>query len=207
MKWFPIKNKNYYSGTREYPISEVARLTGITVRSLRNYLKSYEELLSPKRGYYNSLIFNESDLHTFVMIKTLIKDGLKQAEIIERIKQEKVNAGKVQDENSIRITLKNADEKAAAAKESEIKTEKAVCKNPPIRKEDLALRLIDAGFIDNAAQTILELDRRNAQLEAELNRLKRLLPPPRKKILPDFNKCFSLLVESTQCLWHSLCCK
>lgn len=43
MKWFDIKNRNYWrvSGTKEYTIQEVADLTGITVRSLRNYIKGY----------------------------------------------------------------------------------------------------------------------------------------------------------------------
>ena len=74
MKWFDIKNKNYWrvNGDQDYSIQEVSKITGITVRSLRNYLKTYENLLNPRRGYYNSLIFSAEDVQAFVMIKTLI---------------------------------------------------------------------------------------------------------------------------------------
>ena len=90
MKWFDIKNKNYWrvTGDQDYSIQEVSKITGITVRSLRNYLKTYESLLEPRRGYYNSLIFSAADVQAFVMIKTLIKDGFKQSEIVAKVTKE-----------------------------------------------------------------------------------------------------------------------
>ena len=90
MKWFDIKNKNYWrvTGDQDYSIQEVSKITGITVRSLRNYLKTYDSLLDPRRGYYNSLIFSAEDIQIFVMIKTLIKDGFKHSDIVEKVTDE-----------------------------------------------------------------------------------------------------------------------
>lgn len=190
MKWFPIKNKNYVAKAKEYPISEVSRLTGITVRSLRNYLKTYEELLLPKRGYYNSLIFYENDLRTFVMIKALIKDGLKQSEIIEKIKAEKENAN--HSEPSIHINQQ----------EESYETNPAL-RMPILRKEEFVWRLIDNGLINNTVQTILELEKRNAALEAELKQLKSQLSL-NQGLMPKLSRHFNLLLESTQNFWYSL---
>ncbi len=65
----------------QYTIQDVARLTGITVRSLRNYLRLYEDHLNPERGACNSLLFGEEDLEAFVRIRTYLREGRDRAEI------------------------------------------------------------------------------------------------------------------------------
>lgn len=68
-------------GMGQYTIHDVARLTGITVRSLRNYLRLYEDHLHPERGSCNSLLFGESDLDAFVRIRTYLREGRDRDEI------------------------------------------------------------------------------------------------------------------------------
>lgn len=65
-----------------YSIQEVATHTGITVRSLRNYLRRYGDHLRPTRGACNALVFGEADLETFVKIRTLLREGKSRDEIL-----------------------------------------------------------------------------------------------------------------------------
>jgi len=72
----------------EYNIDETARLSGITVRSLRNYVHQYGEFLSLKRGPYNALIFGDEDLTTLVKVKALLRDGKSKYEICDALDTE-----------------------------------------------------------------------------------------------------------------------
>lgn len=65
----------------DYNIHEVSGISGITVRSLRNYLRLYGEHFSPARGACNSLIFNDEDVKTFVRIRTYLREGKDRSEI------------------------------------------------------------------------------------------------------------------------------
>ena len=91
IKWFDIKNKNYWrvTGDQDYSIQEVSKSVPVLLYALyETTLKTYESLLEPRRGYYNSLIFSAEDIQIFVMIKTLIKDGFKHSDIVEKVTDE-----------------------------------------------------------------------------------------------------------------------
>mgnify|MGYP006277240723 CR=1 FL=1 len=73
----------------DYTIDEASRLSGITVRSLRNYVHHYADFLNLKRGPYNSLIFDDDDLQTLVKVKSLLRDGKTRQEICEILSKER----------------------------------------------------------------------------------------------------------------------
>jgi DNA-binding transcriptional MerR regulator len=58
-----------------YTIQELASVTGISVRSLRNYLHAFPEHLHPERGSCNSLLFGDTDAEAFLRIRTLLREG------------------------------------------------------------------------------------------------------------------------------------
>lgn len=72
----------------QHNIEEVSKLTGITVRSLRNYLRRYREHLRPARGLCNALVFSDEDVETFVKIRTLLREGKARPEIHETLRGE-----------------------------------------------------------------------------------------------------------------------
>jgi DNA-binding transcriptional MerR regulator len=208
MKWFDIKNKNYARAVnaREYSIQEVSKLTGITVRSLRNYLKCYEEILTPKRGYYNSLIFSDLDVQVFVMIKTLIKDGFKQEEIIEKIKTEMPSETETENSSPAPVT------ETSPVPVKDVPQEKSLAQT--FRDENWApveqiVANARAEVFETFNETFLQMEKRNRQLQSQLaaleGRLKQLedkstveqLPPPAKKGI-------HFLVDSSKELWNSL---
>lgn len=79
----------------DYSIQEVSELTGITVRSLRNYLRQYRDHLHPSRGDCNALVFQDPDVRCFLRIRTLLREGRSRGEILDRL------AGKVADEELV----------------------------------------------------------------------------------------------------------
>jgi DNA-binding transcriptional MerR regulator len=74
----------------EYNIDEASRLSGITVRSLRNYVHQYQEFLKLARGPYNALVFSEEDLTVLVKIKSLLRDGRSRHDIAAILRNEAV---------------------------------------------------------------------------------------------------------------------
>ncbi len=72
----------------DYTIDEASRLSGISVRSLRNYVHHYADFLKLKRGPYNSLLFGDEDLEVLVKIKSLLRDGLTRNQICEALNRE-----------------------------------------------------------------------------------------------------------------------
>ena len=71
-----------------YNIDEACRLSGISVRSLRNYVHHYSDHLHIERGPYNSLIFSDESLSVLVKIKALLRDGNNRHKICELLKEE-----------------------------------------------------------------------------------------------------------------------
>jgi|GEM_PF-1111687 len=210
MKWFDIKNKNYWrvSGGKEYTIQEVAKLTGITVRTLRNYLKSYEEVIDPRRGYYNSLIFDQEDIQIFVMIRTLIKDGFKQEEIQEKIAEELPK---------LREEMKQAQQEEPAVKEAEEKEEIKSPQKLKLAKKETSKEIIYAEdeqeptvrvnpkLLKNMNDYFLSLEKRNAMLEHKLSHIEGILEEMNQRnqigIIP---RSFNSIKDSTTAFWDAL---
>ena len=204
MKWFDIKNKNYWrvTGDQDYSIQEVSKITGITVRSLRNYLKTYENLLNPRRGYYNSLIFSAEDVQAFVMIKTLIKDGFKHSDIIQKVTDE-LNQLKDQEkrhemENSGESDVPNAPVQIAIHREPG-------SDNLPVQKP-IETVSIPPALLDNLNDTFLALEKRNAILEEKLDNIEGMLLKLDHQKQAQYNLPRPLinLMDSTQALWSAL---
>ena len=84
----------------DYTIDEASRMSGISVRSLRNYVHQYADFLELKRGPYNSLLFSDSDLEVLVKVKSLLRDNLTRKQICDALEREK-------DEPTMQVT-KNA---------------------------------------------------------------------------------------------------
>jgi DNA-binding transcriptional MerR regulator len=80
----------------EHTIDEVAELTGISVRSVRNYLRLYREFLHPGRGACNSLLFRDQDVETLVRIRARLRQGETREQIRERL-----DRGQEQDEMTV----------------------------------------------------------------------------------------------------------
>lgn len=80
----------------EHTIDEVAELTGISVRSVRNYLRLYREFLQPGRGPCNSLLFRDADVETLVRIRARLRQGATRVEIRKRLA-----GGQEQDEMTV----------------------------------------------------------------------------------------------------------
>lgn len=74
----------------EYNIDEASRLSGITVRSLRNYVHQYDEFLKLTRGPYNALVFSDEALTVLVKIKSLLRDGRSRRDIAAILRDEAV---------------------------------------------------------------------------------------------------------------------
>lgn len=218
MNWFNIKNQNYWrvSGKKDYTIQEVAELTGITVRTLRNYLKSYEELVQPKRGYYNSLIFSKDDINCFVMIKTLIKDGFKKEEIISKvqIELEQVNQEeKVGQSPEVKLEeetpIEPISEEKSLAQAVSLPVEDARDDNPFNYQEMVeygkAIK-INHGMLEKMNQHFLNLETRNSLLEQKIDRIERLLITKENEESNQHHlpKSISLLIDSTQAFWKAL---
>jgi len=87
-----------------YNIDEASRLSGISVRSLRNYVHHYGDYLYTKRGAYNSLVFSEQSLAILVKIKSLLRDGNNRHTICELLKQEEVKPAITVTRNSMPVT-------------------------------------------------------------------------------------------------------
>ena len=204
MKWFDIKNKNYWrvTGDQEYSIQEVSNITGITVRSLRNYLKTYEDLLEPRRGYYNSLIFSAEDIQIFVMIKTLIKDGFKHLDIVEKVTDElnqlKDEQKRREKENFGESDLSKAPVQIAIHREPDID-------NLPVQKP-IETVSIPPTLLDNLNDTFLALEKRNAILEEKLDNIEGMLLKLNHQKQTQYNlpKPLTNLMDSTQALWSAL---
>tara|TARA_Y100000589_G_scaffold85367_2_gene79320 strand:+ start:1516 stop:2145 length:630 start_codon:yes stop_codon:yes gene_type:complete len=204
MKWFDIKNKNYWrvTGDQDYSIQEVSKITGITVRSLRNYLKTYESLLEPRRGYYNSLIFSAADVQAFVMIKTLIKDGFKQSEIVAKVTKEldQLRLDKSIDQKEI---INPKDETSAPVKISINREEDTTHYSVEKTVETIN---IPPALLENLNDTFLSLEKRNAILEEKLSNIEGMLlklnnSNQTQSSLP---RPIISLFDSTQALWSAL---
>ena len=78
-------------GEHKYNIDEASRLSGISVRSLRNYVNHYSDYLSLKRGQYNALLFSDGDLTVLVKVKSLLRDGKSRQEIIDILAKEELS--------------------------------------------------------------------------------------------------------------------
>ena len=187
MRWFDITNKNYWrvNGKRDFSIQEVSQLTGISVRSLRNYLRTYPEVLQPKRGYYNSLLFSERDINAFVMIKTLIKDGFKNNEIIEKVNEELV----LMDLN-LAVAPPTGSEPPKRLTEAVPGTDSMLRVNPKM--------------LQCMNRFLLAQESKNSSLEQRLENMERLLNKlvEKKKARPFLS--FQRMIQSTQELWVTL---
>ena len=207
MKWFDIKNKNYWrvSGGQDYSIQEVSKITGITVRSLRNYLKTYEDLLQPRRGYYNSLIFSAEDVQSFVMIKTLIKDGFKQSEVIEKVEAELAQIREV-------CAKENTDEMQQIPEPPvQIPLNRDNSEDfPPVESESEMVS-IPPSLLSNLNETFIALEKRNAILENKLDNIEALLieiggknGKGRDSNPSSLPRPLTAIVDSTQAFWSAL---
>lgn len=78
-----------------YTIQELASVTGISVRSLRNYLHAFPEHLHPERGSCNSLLFGDADAEAFLRIRTLLREGRTRDQVRELLGQGKDEAAMV----------------------------------------------------------------------------------------------------------------
>ena len=204
MKWFDIKNKNYWrvTGDQDYSIQEVSKITGITVRSLRNYLKTYESLLEPRRGYYNSLIFSAEDVQIFVMIKTLIKDGFKHSDIVEKVTDE-LNQLRKTNDSSKEQTISDGDTPSAPIQISIHRDQDD--DNLPVQKST-DLVSIPPALLDNLNDTFLSLEKRNAILEEKLDNIEGMLLKLNNQNQGQYQlpKPIVSLMDSTQALWSAL---
>ena len=204
MKWFDIKNKNYWrvTGDQDYSIQEVSKITGITVRSLRNYLKTYESLIDPRRGYYNSLIFSAEDIHIFVMIKTLIKDGFKHSDVVQKVSDELSQLRKAGD-TSEKQTISDDDTPDAPIQISIHRDQDG--DNLPVQTS-ADLISIPPTLLDNLNETFLSLEKRNAILEEKLDNIEGMLLKLNKQNQAQYQlpKPIISLVDSTQALWSAL---
>ena len=204
MKWFDIKNKNYWrvTGDQDYSIQEVSKITGITVRSLRNYLKTYDSLLDPRRGYYNSLIFSAEDIQIFVMIKTLIKDGFKHSDIVEKVTDElnQIKSSVINEEKQ----AKSEDDAPAAPVQISIQRVQDD-DNVPVHASSDAVS-IPTALLDNLNDTFLSLEKRNAILEEKLENIEGMLIKlnAQNKVQSQLPKPIVSLMDSTQALWSAL---
>ncbi|PCJ21517.1 MAG: hypothetical protein COB02_02675 [Candidatus Cloacimonadota bacterium] len=216
MNWFNIKNKNYWrvSGKKDYTIQEVAELTGITVRTLRNYLKSYEELVQPKRGYYNSLIFSKEDINCFVMIKTLIKDSFKKEEIIIKVQAE-LSEAKIKEDKPIEEIKENntnnkiVEEKALTEISKNLINEESNNNDSQFNYQEMveygkAIK-INHGMLEKMTQHFLNLETRNSLLEQKIDRIERLLINKEQEESNNHSlpKTIGVLIDSTQALWRA----
>ena len=204
MKWFDIKNKNYWrvTGDQDYSIQEVSKITGITVRSLRNYLKTYDSLLDPRRGYYNSLIFSAEDIQIFVMIKTLIKDGFKHSDIVEKVTDE-LNQMKSSIRNDEKQNKSDDDVPVAPVQISIQRVQDN--DNLPVHASSDAVS-IPTALLDNLNDTFLSLEKRNAMLEEKLENIEGMLIKlnAQSKVQSQLPKPIVSLMDSTQALWLAL---
>ena len=204
MKWFDIKNKNYWrvTGDQDYSIQEVSKITGITVRSLRNYLKTYDSLLDPRRGYYNSLIFSAEDIQIFVMIKTLIKDGFKHSDIVEKVTDE-LNQMKSSIRNDEKQNKSDDDVPVAPVQISIQRVQDN--DNLPVHASSDAVS-IPTALLDNLNDTFLSLEKRNAMLEEKLENIEGMLIKlnAQSKVQSQLPKPIVSLMDSTQALWSAL---
>ncbi|MCJ8344522.1 helix-turn-helix domain-containing protein [bacterium] len=224
MNWFNIKNKNYWrvSGKKDYTIQEVGELTGITVRTLRNYLKSYEELVQPKRGYYNSLIFSKEDINCFVMIKTLIKDGFKKEEIIVKVqseiqevleeeiqKEEKQPEASPVETSSELVEVQTVEEKTITKPNNALVIDDSTHHDSHFNYQEMAeygkAIQINHGLLEKMNQHFLNLETRNSLLEQKLDRIERMLVE-KESSEPTHHlpKSIGLFIDSTQALWKAL---
>lgn len=64
-----------------YELHEVARLADISERTLRRYIKKYK--LRIGRGSFNKYSFCDEDVKKLILLRTMIKDGYNDEEIIE----------------------------------------------------------------------------------------------------------------------------
>jgi DNA-binding transcriptional MerR regulator len=192
MRWFKIRNKNYWrvNGDREYTILEVSQLTGITVRTLRNYLKVYQELLEPRRGYYNSLIFSEVHVKVFVMIKTLIKDGFKASEVLKKVQAE----------------LVCSEEESQTEAPSQDQNPK--CIEPPVLPPESsaneALIRVQPQLLNQLNNYLLAQEKRNITLERRLGHIENLLTDLGREKPSLIERTFSRLMDSGHAFWSAL---
>ena len=133
-----------------YNIDEACRLSGISVRSLRNYVHHYGDHLHIERGPYNSLIFSDKSLSVLVKIKALLRDGNNRHTICDLLKEE-------ESQPTIKVT----------------RTE-----NLPVADNQALLQVIHK--VDSTLAILLEenkvLHNRLIHLESELARTQRVLP-------------------------------
>ena len=178
------------NGKRDFSIQEVSQITGISVRTLRNYLKTYTDLLQPKRGYYNSLVFSEKDVNIFVMIKTLIKDGFKNSEIQTKILAElpalerSLEGGMEQEVKSVSLAAVEEPAPTLAGNESMIR--------------------VNPNMLKCVNHFLLAQERKNTILEQRLERIERLLEgmaPPKRA---GFKESLHRVIDSTSALWLAL---
>ncbi len=200
MRWFDIRNRNYWrvSGKKEYTIQEVADLTGITVRTLRNYLKGYDEILTPKRGYYNSLVFSEVDVKTFVMIKTLIKDGLKQEQILDKVREEREALKEQMSPQETKEEPAQKEENLPAAARhpnlpAEEPSEEFLCIQSRMEKQQKLLEEMGRWFMN--------AEERSIHLQSRLTRMEETLEEIRREQKSTF---FTRLADSTTAFWQAL---
>ncbi len=190
MRWFEIRNKNYWrvNGDREYSILEVSQLTGITVRTLRNYLRTYQELLEPRRGYYNSLIFSGEHVKVFVMIKTLIKDGFKASEIQQKIQTELEHARREE-------PLESPGSVDCALSEQSA---------PPRPFENDAMIRVQPQLLHQLNNVLLAQEKRNSALERRLDHIETLITDIGREKPGIIERTFSRLMDSGQAFWSAL---
>lgn len=66
---------------------QAAKIAGISEQSARNYSRDYAEFLSPPaRGETGTRLWSDEDVQTLVTVASLRREGVPQAEIIERLR-------------------------------------------------------------------------------------------------------------------------
>jgi len=86
-----------------YDMREAITMMDVNEKTLRRYIKRFN--LNIKRGLYNKYVFEEKDIQVMLLIKSLLKSGLSDNQIKEKIK-EFLNKGEV-NEFCIKNKVKN----------------------------------------------------------------------------------------------------
>ena len=163
----------------EHTIDDVSALTGISVRSVRNYLRLYRDFLQPGRGPCNSLLFRDQDVETLVRIRTRLRQGETRDEIRERL-----TGGQEQDE--MKVVRRPDPEHPGHPIHPTPAAPSAAPTEPPPTETALAPRAL-ASAIEHQTELMERLLQENLALRERVSRLERhltaeLTDPRRRKV-------------------------
>ena len=135
--------------------AQVAKLANISVQSVRNYTRTFSELLSPHaRGEHGDRLYNEADVEMVCKIAVLRKCGVPPGEIIEQIRWE-------QAQEFVDVASPQSKEQAA-----EPTTEST---------KDDAVEFVPIEVLQATQALMLDAQRRERQLQEQINQLLREL--------------------------------